>query len=532
MTAASPLSPRDLQQRAVSGAAWTLLHTLVSLPLAFAVNVALARVLGVADYGRLALLTAVIAIASSIVSSGVGSALTQFGAKAHAAGRRREVQDLLARNQGFRLMIVAPFLTATVILFVDLPLTLMVVALFFGVWLPAFSAGGPAGLTLENRTAAGARLAMLTALLMQLSAILVLVVAPSAERVWAARTVVGGVLAFVALWLISRDYRKAAISPRWPFALPRRFWSFALPASASGIIAALAASRSETVLLEILSDSTQLGLYALAFGLAGHLFAPAQALLNPLIPAVSGLREVEPVAVGPAFGRTLRTTSTIGGLVLAGGAPVLALLVPAIYGEAYAGARALVLALAVVAGINLLTAPMEAFTSARLRGKSLLAMNASTLLFGVAIGILLIPSFGAWGAVWAKLAITVGRLVFFVIFERMSFGVGFVQLILAATPVLLSSVAGIAGYALARTLMMAWNVESLLGVLGLAAGVGAIASALFVASLWVFRSGLTSGDAQVISRQGGSRLGRPLAMSLRLVSHAQDLREAGPQRSR
>ncbi|WP_431473877.1 oligosaccharide flippase family protein [Ornithinimicrobium sp. W1665] len=200
MTAASPLSPRDLQQRAVSGAAWTLLHTLVSLPLAFAVNVALARVLGVADYGRLALLTAVIAIASSIVSSGVGSALTQFGAKAHAAGRRREVQDLLARNQGFRLMIVAPFLTATVILFVDLPLTLMVVALFFGVWLPAFSAGGPAGLTLENRTAAGARLAMLTALLMQLSAILVLVVAPSAERVWAARTVVGGVLAFLLLY--------------------------------------------------------------------------------------------------------------------------------------------------------------------------------------------------------------------------------------------------------------------------------------------------------------------------------------------
>lgn len=515
-----PLSPRELQRRAVAGASWTLLHTLVSLPLAFVVNIFLARILGVVDYGRLALLTAVMVIAATIVSSGVGAALTQFGAKAHAAGRRREVQDLLSRNQGFRLSVAAPLLTLTVLLIVDLPPILMIIALVFGVWVPAFAAGGPAGLTLENRTAAAARLALVTAILTQGSIVVVLLLAPTAEIIWATRTIVGGLFALMALFIISKDYRRAAISPRSPVGLSRAFWSFAVPASASGIIGVLAFTRSETVLLELLSRPVEVGVYALAFGLAGHLFAPAQALLAPLIPAVSGLREVDPSTISRAFLRTLRASSTIGGLILAGGAPALALLVPAIYGSEFQDARGLVLALAVLAGFNLVSAPMEAFTSARLRAKSMLLINAGTLLLGIVVGVASIPAFGAWGAVCAKAAMTMGRLTLFLIFERASFDVGIGKALRASQPLFLSAVIGSAAYSIALS-MMEHSVDTNMRQSIVAAMLcGAGASLIFLCALWVTRSGLDSDDAKVLHSQFPVAWRRNASRWIRLLAHS------------
>ena len=63
------------------------MHTAISMPLAFVVNIVLARVLGVEDYGRLAYLTSILAIVNSIIAMGVGTGVVQFGSKAHAAGR-------------------------------------------------------------------------------------------------------------------------------------------------------------------------------------------------------------------------------------------------------------------------------------------------------------------------------------------------------------------------------------------------------------------------------------------------------------
>ena len=43
------LSRRELQDRAIKGSMWTVIHTLVSIPLAFIVNVIIARGLGVVE---------------------------------------------------------------------------------------------------------------------------------------------------------------------------------------------------------------------------------------------------------------------------------------------------------------------------------------------------------------------------------------------------------------------------------------------------------------------------------------------------
>ena len=104
-----------LQERAVRGVTWTMIHTAVAIPVAFLVNLLIARVLGVEDYGRLAFLTALMEFVSGLLASGFGAAVMQFGSKAHAAGRTQEVAALLSKWQGFRVLFAMPILSLVVV---------------------------------------------------------------------------------------------------------------------------------------------------------------------------------------------------------------------------------------------------------------------------------------------------------------------------------------------------------------------------------------------------------------------------------
>ena len=64
-TVPGPLGRAELQNRAMRGFTWTIINTLVILPIGFVVNLLTARVLGVVDYGRLAFLTSVMELASA-----------------------------------------------------------------------------------------------------------------------------------------------------------------------------------------------------------------------------------------------------------------------------------------------------------------------------------------------------------------------------------------------------------------------------------------------------------------------------------
>lgn len=203
--------------------------------------------------------------------------------------------------------------------------------------------------------------------------------------------------------------------------MPAGFWRYAVPMGLSGIVATIALSRSEVVLLEHLSTAEQVGLYAMAFGLAGHLFAPAQALLTPLTPAISALREVEVAAIKEAFRRTMRMSSAIAGLIIGVGGPVLAILVPVLYGEEFVAASGLVLTLVVVSGFLIVTYPLQTFVAARLRAGSTLAVNSLSLVATVAVALVLIPWTGAWGAVLGKAAVVLTRITWLAWRETESF---------------------------------------------------------------------------------------------------------------
>ena len=504
------MSAGHLQQRAVRGAAWTVVNTFVGIPIAFGVNLVVARVLGAADYGRLALLTALMEFVGALLTSGVATAVIQFGAKAHAAGRTADVARLLSQWQGFRLLVAMPVLAVVVFLVADVPPQAMAVALVFGVVLPAALDGGAACLGIENKTADGAKIALVTTLATQAAVLAVALLVGTPDAVWATRLVVVGLAVGLCLFRVSPEYRVAVLRPVLPRGLPRGFWAFAVPMGLAGVVSGLVSSRSEVFVMNWLAEPAELGIYALAFGLAVHAFAPAQALVGPLIPAISGLREVDEAAVKPAFRRVTRAGSTVVALILSMALAPLSLLVPLLYGPEFDAASPVVLVLGISAAMATVGGPVFAFVSARLSGRAILAANVVALVVDLGLAVLLIPSLGAWGAVIANaggaattLGILGGR-------ELRALGLPLRTALRDALPAVIGSACAVGAF------MAGAHVAGPL--LLRAVGAGLLGGIACVVVMRVLRVGLSEQDRGAVGRAIPSRVGRVADGVLRWVS--------------
>lgn len=492
------LNSAQLQDRAVKGVAWTMLHTVTAVPIVFAVNLLLARVLEPAGYGRLAFLSSLIGILGSILALGLSSAMIQFGAKAHAAGRTAEVRQILSASQGFRLIVVAPLLTLVVLWLIDVPVPLLVLAVLFGVWVPAALDGATIALYIENKSAAGARIAMASNVLVQAGVVTVVLWVGTADSVWAMRVVMSAIVIALAFIAITPTYRRAVLRPRLPRGFPPGFWRFALPTGAAALIGELALSRTEVIFLNWLSTPEQVGLFAMAFGVSAHVFGPAHALTGPLIPAVAGLREVGVEHVRTAFSRSLRGASVVIAALSAGALPALTALVPLLYGPSYAEAAPALLALGIVAGLAVISGPVTAFIMARLSARRLLTANLAALGVDVALALALIPPLGLWGAVVANASAMVVQLAMLLESERRDLALSGWNVLSMLTPVLIGSTACLLAWWLSGSLHWA------------PAPTAALSSALALLILWaglkVTKSGLEAEDSDAILRNLPPRL--------------------------
>jgi O-antigen/teichoic acid export membrane protein len=487
--AAPALTRGHLQRLAIRGAYWTLVHTAVSMPLAFAVNIVLARVLGVEDYGRLAYLTSILAIVNSVISMGIGTGVIQFGSKAHAAGREDEVKDLLSTSQAIRLLVAAPVLTLLILSVVDVSPAMLAVTVLFGVLLPSVFGSALYCFGIENKTAEGAKNAMLVNVLTQALVLVAIFTVQTADAVWAARLVVGGIAAGLALFYVAPAYRRAVLVPRFR-RFPPGFWKFAIPAGLANMTATMLSSRVEVVVLTWMSRPEAAGVYALAFGLATHLFSPAQALVGPLIPAVSGLHEIDRQSVGRALSRTIRASSTVMALLLASALPLLAFLVPVVYGAEYVGVPEVLLVLGVSGGLMVIVSPLNAFVMARLSGNRLLVINLCALAVNVATMLAFVPVLGVWGAVLGNAAGALTQVIVLLVGESRTFRVGGRDMLRAVAPFALGAVGGGGS----------WYVVSALGLPSVPAALVAAALGLVLLTLLLqlFRVGLTPEDRDAI----------------------------------
>lgn len=336
----------------------------------------------------------------------------------------------------------------------------------------------------------------------------------SADAVWSARVVATGLMLALPLLAISRTYRWAVLRPTVPWSLPRPFWAFAVPTGLAGIVGAMVGNRMEIIILNWFADPYAMGLFGLAFGLAGHVYAPAQAFIGPLVPAVSGLSEVDVASVRRAFLRTTRAGCAVGGVLVATAVPALAVLVPVIYGPRFAPVSDMLIVLGMSSALVLAGSPHMAFLMARLGGRRLLHINLVSFGANVILAFALIPIWGAWGAVLACATGMVVRTVQVTAGESGAWNIGAAPLSRSLGPMIWA-------IAIAASLWLVVRSSPLSPVV-LAPAVAVAGGLLFVGAIRFGNTGLTTADAEAIAGSVPPKV-RPLTtLPLRLLTGRSD----------
>ncbi|WP_325453211.1 lipopolysaccharide biosynthesis protein [Humibacter sp.] len=397
-----PLSARELQHRAISGSLWTALHVVVSVPIAFVANAVIARTLGVTKYGGLAFVTATLAVVAGAANLGVTTATIQFGSQAEAQGDRARTDRLLRSMTGYQLMLELPVLIVVIAALTRHHSLWILAILVVGEVLSVGFAAATATLSIENRVASSARVAIVANVFMQTGSVAVATITHSPTAVWATRILLLGLQTPFSWILLDRKRKSLVLHPRLPRGLGRAYWRFGLYACGAGLVGMLVFSRSEIFILRALDRTHALGIFALAFGISQQITAPADAMLNALIPATAGLLSRSPEMAAGALARAIRVSATVVGLITATALPALIFAIPAIYGHQYSTAAWALLPLALVSCFQTVNNPVGAFMSARLRSDLVLRTNLVALGTDAVLAFGLIPPFGLWGAIAAN----------------------------------------------------------------------------------------------------------------------------------
>ncbi|MBW3638891.1 MAG: polysaccharide biosynthesis C-terminal domain-containing protein [Actinobacteria bacterium] len=511
--AGAGLSARELQGRAVSGTLWTVLHTVLAAPVAFAANAVVARVLGPASYGSLAFLTLALGLAIAFTNLGVTGGVVQWGATAEARGDRAGADDLLRRSLGYHLLVQLPLLVVAVLVLARDESWLIRGALLLSVALPAAFSSTALSLTIENRTAGAAKIAIASNLVIQASVVATALVSGTAAGVWATRSVAASVLLPLNLLLLDRVRRRVTLRVTLPTRMPSGFWRFCSLAWLAGLVLTLVFSRSEVLLLSWLSTPEAVGLFALAYGVSAQITAPVDALLGPLAPAVAGLVGSHPGSAKAAFLRSVRLAALLAGGVTAVALPLFYVAIPLIYGPAFGAAAPLFLVLGAASCFQSICNPVIVFMQARQRTDVILALSTFALVVNVVVAVALIPPFGVWGATIANAA---ALAAFFVAGVRHELRVQ----ALSAKAFLAASASWFVALAAAVPAVLLCSLAPSPAPVAavLAAVVGAVC---FVGGLRLTNTGVAAADAEGLRRVMPGRLDRPVRLVLRVLQQRQ-----------
>lgn len=507
------LQAGELQRRAITGSVWTAVISCISLPVAFVANAIVVRCLGVTSFGHLTFLSVSIGLAFLFANLGFNNAVIQTGSKAEAAGHRIEVDDLLRRSLGFNAVVEIPIVVVVALVLTRGDPLWEIVSLGIAVILSCSLTGASLSVTIENRTAAAARLSLIATLLTAAGSIVAALLTRSASAVWAVRMLVPALLVGLNLLLLDPTRRRAVLQFRMPSGLGRAFWRFSLLSWVSGLLALLVFSRSEIFILELFHQKDALGLFALAFGLSQIITAPADAMLHPLLPAVAGLLSSWPERAAQAFDRSTRVSSLVCGGVAATAVPVLVLAIPLIYGHAFDRAAWLFIPLALVSVFQSVNNPVVAFVNGRQQGGLIVKTTAFALVADVVVAVALIPTFGAWGAVVANVIGQLVSLVWLAAKEPQIVTGGFRRTVGLYRAFVLGSLIG-AGALGAGALLESSSALGAPIIGGIAGGV------LYVVSVHLSRSGLKIDDRDALIRAMPSAAQRHLSWLLRPVTVA------------
>jgi len=391
--------PDDYSSRARQGALWTSIHTVVSLPLSFLANIIVARELGLSQFGLLAVLSLSLQLAGTLTDFGVPGAVLQWATAAYAKGDLELATVLLQKRVGFGLLFQASTMVLVVLLVGEHEGTVIVVALVVAILFSTQLQGVSLNVAVENRTALAARVAIVRNVALQLVVVTTALRTHNGIDTWAARVLADAIFSASTLLVVDRSRRWRLLMPRLPRGLPDRFWRYAVPLWGSSVVAALAGSRTETFVLDIFGRSQDVGLFALAYGIAAHLTAPVDASLAPTSFSIFTMLTAAPARVRTAVLRVVRYSAWSCGGIIAVAVPPLVAILPLIYGKNYDGVTPVFVALAIASGFLTVYAPIAALLMGRRDGGLLWRLGLLGLGLDAILTFSLVPVFGLWGAV-------------------------------------------------------------------------------------------------------------------------------------
>ena len=434
----------ELEGATARGAFWTAVQNVTAIPIAFAANALVARMLGPGDYGRLAVISLSVSVAAVLTNGGTNDAVIQWGAAAHSGGRAAAVDRLLRRSLGYRLLVQVPLLTVVVLLVArDLPWQAQAM---LAASVALLSALGSAALcvAVENLTARNARLSIATNVIVQASIVVGAWLSPTAVSVWAARTASGAIQQAATLVVLSPRRRRVILRPALPRDMPAGFWRYCAFTTATATLGMLVSSRIEVVALTAFADPGTVGVYAVAFGVAAQLRTPVDAFFAPFVPAMAGILEEHPALAARSLNQALRVNGLIAGVLLML-VPLAGVLVPLVYGTDYRNAARYVPLLAVAATGQALINPLLAAAQGRRQGKALLMTTVAALAVDIVVALATVPLWGVWGAVAATAGAQACEVVILVLLQRRAGLVTWTEIGRASMPYLSAAVLVVAG---------------------------------------------------------------------------------------
>lgn len=364
-------------------------------------NILLARALGAAEYGRLALLLMASGIMAVVASTWTLTGLIRFGAQEYA-DRRTVAGSLLAR-----IVIVVPSLAIVAIVtwvlggplsaYLDTPTATLAIVLFHATASALSQSVGGVFQAAERMTVYGASL--FVDRIAVLGAVTALAIAGPFDAADALLTVTLGVtlsslggLAFAAhLGLLARGrLDPAGVSALWRFSLPQ------LGGSWAGVFGS---QWIDYVIIRRYLSLGDLGIYALAFQIAGTVQQMATIVATVMLPRYSAL-------VAGGAHEAIRGMLAFGSLrwivAFAGGAGVLLALagpvVPLVFGVQFAAVTLplslLLVASCAVAVFSTLNPALAAYGIVwPVTGAVLVSVSVN-----IALDLVLIPPFGIAGS--------------------------------------------------------------------------------------------------------------------------------------
>jgi O-antigen/teichoic acid export membrane protein len=231
-------------------------------------------------------------------------------------------------------------------------------------------------------------------------------------------TVLPALLVGIVTALAAASLGFALLPPDWRAALRagsrfrspegRRLLAFSKWLWLSAILSVVA-SQLDLLLLNRWATPTIVGFYALALNLAFKVDILNQTVRAVLLPTVSALADK---AAYVAYIRRSIARSLFLSLALVALLPLVRPFVLMVYGAAYAGSIAVFYALMIVILFELVTVPLLLLAFPMDMPRLIAAADGLRVVVLVAVGSLLIPGWGMYGAVAAKLAASVaGALV-------------------------------------------------------------------------------------------------------------------------